>query len=208
MRIGLACDGPSPPQEVVDLLAAAGLPAAALRAAAPPAVLVVGETEWLLAGDADVLRLCAAAALDAAVVGKAPLLEGHYEVSELLDLGVCRDVLVYAAPAEASVARARLRVATRYPRVAARHFDADGRQVDLLTMRSPSLAAALGLVDGVVDLASRIVPTSAVGAEPLVIREEIAACSARLVAGRASRALLGARLGALVEPLRTLVEDA
>ncbi len=206
MRIGLAGAGAPPPAELLDLLKAAGLPAASVRGSVPPALVSTGDTTWLLAADVDLLRACDRGALDLGVVGKDRLLEGRQDVVELLDLGCCRDALVLAmVPADRG--GRRLRVATRYPQTARRYFAGGGRQPEILVMDEPALAPALGLADGVLDLASRIAPAPAGLAVALEIREEVAACSARLVAGRAARALLGASLGDLLERLRAAVED-
>ena len=64
MRIGIACDGEPPPAELLDLLEAAGLPAASLRGQRPPALLPAGGGVWLLATGSDVLRACDRGGLD------------------------------------------------------------------------------------------------------------------------------------------------
>ncbi len=211
MRLGLAGEGDPPPAQVLDLLERAGLPAGALRTVAGPALVDAGEVTWLLALGADVLEACVRGALDAGVVGKDLLLELAPQVHELLDLRVCRDVLVYATPEPdaAALRRGRPRVATRYPRVTRRHFAAGGRQVEIIDFDAAALAPGLGLADGVVELRSRLALDDAGGGHPagLRVREEIAACSARLVAGRAARALGGARLVELLERLRASVEE-
>jgi ATP phosphoribosyltransferase len=201
VNIGLACDTGAPPQ-VTALLAAAGLDTAGLDAA-PPALVRSGADTWLLAPGEDVLACCARGALDVAVVGKDLLLELRPSLPELLDLGVCRDRLVYAlAP---GAARSRPRIATRYPRLARRHFARTGRQVETLALgSSAALTPALGAADGVVELESRLVRLP-VDLAPV---EEVAACTARLVASRGARVLATARLGELVERLRTILEES
>lgn len=213
MKLGLACDGGPPPSQVLDLLERAGLQAGALRGVPGPALLDADDATWLLAPGADVLEACARGALDAGVAGKDLLLELAPPLHELLDLRVCRDVLVYATP-EPGVGvprRARTRVATRYPQVTRRHFAVTGRQVDLVAFDAALLAPGLGIADGVVELRSRLTlddgSTGAGTAVGLRVREDIAACSARLVAGRAARALGGERLAELLERLRALVEE-
>lgn len=213
MKLGLACDGGPPPSHVLDLLERAGLPAGALRGVPGPALLDAGDATWLLAPGADVLEACARGALDAGVAGKDLLLELAPPVHELLDLRVCRDVLVYATPEPGAgvLRRGRPRVATRYPRVTRRHFAATGRQVELVAFDAALLAPGLGIADGVVELRSRLTldDGSAGLGRPaeLRVREEIVACSARLVAGRAARALGGERLAELLERLRASVEE-
>jgi ATP phosphoribosyltransferase len=205
MRIGIACESGPPPAEVLDLLETAGLPAAAPRDAVSPAHLPAGDFVWLLGSGTDVLRACDRGGLDLGVVGKDRLLEARRGVGELLDLRCCRDELVVAAVGAGERPDRRRRIATRYPAAARRHFAAAGRRPELLTFDEPALAVMLGLADGVVDLASRLAATPDVDAL-LGERELVAACSARLVAGRAARALLGAPLGELVDRLRTTLE--
>lgn len=213
MKLGLACDGGPPPSRVLDLLEQVGLPAGVLRSVPGPALVDAGDVTWLLAPGADVLEACARGALDAGVAGKDLLLELAPPVHELLDLRVCRDVLVYATPEPGAgvLRRGRPRVATRYPRVTRRHFAVTGRQVELLAFDAASLAPELGIADGVVELSSRLAPgdESAGLDRPTALRarEEVAACSARLVVGRASRALGGEGLAELLERLRTAVKE-
>jgi len=209
VKLGLACDGAPAPAPVLDLLERTGLPAGALRAVAGPALVDAGDVSWFLAPGADVLEACVRGALDAGVAGKDLLLELGPPVHELLDLRVCPDALVYATPEpDAGVRRrGRPRVATRYPHVTRRHFAVSGRQVELVAFDAAPLAPDLGIADGVVELRSRLVPAGAGRPDGLRVREEIAACSARLVAGRAARALGSARLAELLERLRALVEE-
>ena len=211
MKLGLAADGGPPPSQVLDLLERSGLNTAVLRSPSGPALLHAGDTTWLVAPGADVLEACVRGALDAGVVGKDLLLELAAQVHELLDLRVCRDVLVYAAPeSDAGVLRrGRPRIATRYPRLTRRHFAATGRQVELVAFGAASLAPGLGIADGAVELRSRLVLDEGGAGAPggLRVREEVAACSARLVVGRAARALRGARLAELLEGLRSAVEE-
>jgi ATP phosphoribosyltransferase len=208
MRIGLACEAGAPPAELLALLEAAGLPAASLREEVPPALIVVpGATTWFLGSPGDVLRACYGGALDAGVVGSDRLLEGRLGVVDLLDLRRCRDDLVLAVTPEAGRPDRRLRVATRYPETARRHFAATGQQPDVIVADEPLLAPALGLADGVIELAARV-RAGRPGAPALEPRAAIAACSAHLVASRASRVLLRAEFVSLVESLRTALEDA
>ena len=211
MKLGLACDGGSPPSEVLDLLERSGLRIDALRALSGPALLHAGDTTWLLATGADVLEACVRGALDAGVVGKDLLLELAPQVHELLDLRVCRDVLVYATPeSDAGVPRrGRPRIATRYPRLTRRHFAATGRQVELVAFGASPLAPGLGIADGAVELRRRLVLDDGNAGSPdgLRVREEVAVCSARLVVGRAARALGGERLAELLARLRASLEE-
>lgn len=205
MRIGVACEAGPAPSELLDVLAAAGLPAASLRDVRPPASVALAGDRWVLASAADVLRACDRGGLDVGVVGRERLLEGRRGAGELLDLRVSRDDLVFAVTAAGGRLGRRLRVATRHPETARRHFAAAGFQPDVFVMDFPALAPALGLADGVVELVSRLTVFGADGPE-MEVREVVSACSARLVAARAARALLRDEIADLVERLRTALE--
>jgi ATP phosphoribosyltransferase len=197
VRLALARDAERPPEDLLELLAVAGLAGAQLRTAAVPALIRTGEVEWILADPRDVLTICALGGADAGVVGKEALVEHGADLFELLDLGVARRRLVWAAPADAG--RRRLRLATRYPRTTADHFVSSGRDVETLAVQSsPWLAVALGLADGVVEVEDRIRD----GEPDLVVREVVAEGSARLVTGRQARTLRGPSLAELVDRLR------
>jgi ATP phosphoribosyltransferase len=205
VRLALACEGATLPADLLELLTAAGLPTAPLHTPTCPALVVVDDVEWMLAPGADVLAVCLCGVADAGIVGKDLLLEHEPDICELLDLGVVRQRLVYATPASAPrAARQRSRVATRYPRVTRRHFAASGRQVEPLTLSAPGPMVALGYADGLVELEHLLQG----GEDELVVREEVAACSARLVAGRQARALHGASLATLIDRLREGGGDA
>ena len=205
MRIGLACEAGAPPPDVLELFAAAGLPAAALRDGAPPALIVSGSTTWFLGSAGDVLRACDRGALDAGVVGSDHLLEGRLGVADLLDLDRCRDELVFAVDPAAVRPDRRLRVATRHPDTAHRYFDESGAQPDVFVVDEPVLAPALGLADGVVELRARV-KAGRPDAPALQTRAVVASCSAHLVASRAARVLRRSDFAALVDRLRAALE--
>lgn len=204
MRFGLACEAGTPPAEVLDLLEAAGLPAASLRGRAAPALVADGALTWVLGSPGDVLRALDRGALDAGVVVSDRLLEDRLGVADLLDLRCERDELVVALTPAGGRPDRRPRIATRHPQTARRHFAAAGAQPEILVADEPLLAVALGLADGVAELRSRL--AAAADAPALVEREIVAACSARLVAARAARVLLRDEINALAGRLRVVVE--
>ena len=207
MRIGLACEAGAPPAELLALLEAAGLPAASLREEVPPALVEGDGATWFLGSSGAVLRACDRGGLHAGVVGSDRLLEGRLGVADLLDLHRCRDELVLAAAPAAVRPDRRLRVATRHPETARRHFAATGAQPEIVVVDEPVLAASLGLADGVLELSARLADGRP-GAPLLEVRQVVAACSAHLVASRAARVLLRSDFAALVDQLRAVLEDA
>jgi len=174
-------------------LEAAGLAVAPLGADSRRLLVPAGDVEYVLARPSDVPTYVAHGAADVGVVGKDVLLESDADVLELVDLrfGTCR--FVVAAP-EASLDRSldeyrhlgSLEVATKYPRVAAAHFQRRGIQVELIKLAgSVELAPQVGLSDWIVDLVST---GRTLRENRLAVVEEIAVCTARLIANRASYA--------------------
>ena len=140
-------------------------------------------------------------AADLGIAGKDVLLEhrgaGLYEP---LDLGISRCRLVLAVRPDAASARARPRVATKYVRTTRRFFAGKGVQPEIIRLYgSMEIAPAAGLADCIVDL----VDTGAtLAANGLVVREEVAAISARLVVNKAAMKLSHRRISSLVESVR------
>jgi ATP phosphoribosyltransferase len=144
---------------------------------------------------------------DIGITGKDVLLEqSHRRVYELLDLGFGRCEMVVAAReggdpiAEALRRLGRVRVATKYPRIAARHFADTGRQAEIVEVKgSVELAPLTGLVDGIVDLTAT---GKTLAENHLRITEEIVTCTARLIANPVAHKLKAAEIDALVERIR------
>jgi ATP phosphoribosyltransferase len=154
----------------------------------------------------DVPTYVEAGAADLGITGKDVLMEqSEREVYELLDLGYGRCVMVLATEAgedRAAEALRRLgvvRIATKYPRIAARHFLQTGRQAEIVEVKgSVELAPLTGLVEGIVDLTATGTTLRENG---LVIREEIAVCTARLIANPVAHKLKAAAIDRLLERL-------
>ena len=155
----------------------------------------------------DVPTYVEAGAADLGITGKDVLLEQRDRaVYELVDLGygACRMVLA-ARRGDDSLGEAErrlgaMRIATKYPRAAERHFQEAGRRVEVIEVKgSVELAPLVGLADGIVDL----VDTGRTLAEnELEVREEIATCTARLVANRVAHKLRAAQVDELADRMR------
>ena len=140
-------------------------------------------------------------AADLGITGKDVLLEhrggGLYEP---LDLGIARCRLVLAERSGSMPVRPRPRVATKYVETTRRFFAGKGLQAEVIHLYgSMEIAPAVGLADCIVDL----VETGAtLAANGLVVREEIAAISARLVVNKAAMKLSHRRISSLIERIR------
>ena len=144
---------------------------------------------------------------DLGVTGKDVLLEQpEREVYELMDLGFghCRMVVAARAGDDAMGESLRrlgsVRVATKYPRVAARHFHDTGRQAEIVEVKgSVELAPLTGLADAIVDLTAT---GRTLTENRLEEREEVALCTARLIANPVAHKLKADAIDALLERVR------
>ncbi len=155
----------------------------------------------------DVPTYVEAGAADIGITGKDVLAEqAERDVYELLDLGFGRCVMVLATkdgPDPAAEALRRLgvvRVATKYPKIAAAHFEATGRQAEIVEVKgSVELAPLTGLVEAIVDLTAT---GTTLRENHLVIREEIMVATARHSANPGAHTPRAAAIDDVVERLR------
>lgn len=155
----------------------------------------------------DVLTYVRYGAADVGLCGKDMLLEyGADDTYELLDLRIARCRLMTAAPIGAGLPAGRLRVATKFVRVARRFFAEQGRQADIIPLYGAmELAPAMGLSDWIVDVVDTGKTLAANGLEP---RDLIADISSRLVANKASMKLRHDAIQTLVDQLAVAVGRA
>jgi ATP phosphoribosyltransferase len=157
----------------------------------------------------DVPTYVESGAADLGITGKDVLMEqAEREVYELMDLGYGRCQMVLAGvegPDRAAEALRRLgivRVATKYPRIAAQHFLETGRQAEIVEVKgSVELAPLTGMVEAIVDLTATGTTLRENG---LVVREEIATCTARLIANPVAHKLRAETIDRLLERLHAV----
>ena len=191
--------------ETLDLLDGLGVETAEVR----------GNDRKLLFEDAgivtmrpsDVPTYVEAGAADIGITGKDVLAEqAERDVYELLDLGFGPCRMVFATvdgddPAAEALRRLGvMRIATKYPKIALAYFERTGRQVEIVEVKgSVELAPLTGLVEGIVDLTATGTTLRENG---LVIREEISASTARLIANPVAHKIKAQAVDALVERIR------
>jgi len=191
-------------RETLDLLDRLGIETAEVR----------GNDRKLLFEDAgivtmrpsDVPTYVEAGAADLGITGKDVLAEqAERDVYELVDLGFgpCRMVFATEAGEDRAAEALRrlgvMRVATKYPRIAHDYFERTGRQVEIVEVKgSVELAPLTGLVEGIVDLTATGTTLRENG---LVVREEIAHCTARLIANPVAHKLKADAIDRLLERL-------
>jgi ATP phosphoribosyltransferase len=194
-------------EETLDLLDAAGIGTAEMRAESRALIFPDLELTLVTMRPSDVPTYVEAGAADVGITGKDVLLEqADRMVYELLDLGYgrCRMVLAGRKGDESLGESQRrlgmMRIATKYPRVAERHFEASGRQIEAIEVKgSVELAPLTGLADGIVDL---VATGRTLEENDLEVREEIVECTARFVANRVAHKLRAAEVDELTAKLR------
>jgi ATP phosphoribosyltransferase len=187
--------------DTLDLLQRIGIDTRAVRE--NDRKLLFEEAGIITMRPSDVPTYVEAGAADLGITGKDVLMEqSEREVYELADLGYGRCVMVVASEAgedPAAAAQRRLgvvRIATKYPRIATKHFLATGRQAEIVEVGgSVELAPLTGLVDAIVDLTAT---GTTLRENNLVVREEIAVCTARLIANPVADKLRADAIDALV----------
>jgi ATP phosphoribosyltransferase len=193
--------------ETLDLLDAAGIDTAELRGDSRSLIFEAGGMVLVTMRPSDVPTYVEAGAADVGITGKDVLLEqSDRPVYELLDLGYgrCRMVLAGRVGSdrldESQKALGMMRIATKYPKIAERHFEETGRQVELIEVKgSVELAPLVGLGDGIVDL---VATGRTLEENELEVREEIVDCSARFVANRVAHKLRAVEIDELTARLR------
>ncbi|MET0559543.1 MAG: ATP phosphoribosyltransferase [Solirubrobacterales bacterium] len=198
--------------ETLDVLDGAGIDTAELRGDSRSLIFPGEEITLVTMRPSDVPTYVEAGAADVGITGKDVLLEqGDRAVYELLDLGFgrCRMVLAGRVGDTSLGESQRLlgmtRIATKYPRIAERHFEASGRQIEAIEVKgSVELAPLIGLADGIVDL---VATGRTLEENDLEVREEIVVCTARFVANRVAHKLRAAEVDDLVARLRKATEE-
>jgi len=146
---------------------------------------------------------------DLGIVGLDTLIEhGGDGLYRPLDLGIARCRMSVAAPLAFDYARAarqgsRIRVATKFTRIARDHFADKGVHVDIIKLYgSMELAPLTGLADAIVDL---VASGSTLKANALVEVEQIMPISARLIVNKAALKLEREPIRALIDALAAAV---
>jgi ATP phosphoribosyltransferase len=192
-------------EETVPLLQAAGI----VPAEDPESSrkLIIGtnraDVRLIIVRASDVPTYVENGGADLGIAGKDVLYEhGGVGLYQPLDLQIARCKMMVAVREGydyAAVARpgARLKVATKYTKIAREHFAAKGMHVDLIKLYgSMELAPLVGLADAIVDLVST---GGTLRANHLVAVEEIMPISSRLVINQASLKLKRAQIQPIID---------
>ena len=145
-------------------------------------------------------------AADMGIAGKDILLEhGAESLYEPLDLKIACCRLMTAAHKDAPTPKGRIRVATKYVKIAQRYFASQGIQAEIIKLYgSMELAPLVGLADCIVDLVDTGNTLRANNLEP---RDLILNLSSRLVVNKAAMKMKNQAIADLLEQFeRTLAK--
>ncbi len=162
------------------------------------------DIRFILAKPADVPTYVDYGAADIGVVGKDTLLEEGRSLYEVLNLGfgACR-MCVCGAPELAGRINAipNKRIGTKYPNITRAYFeDRRHESVEIIKLNgSVELAPLIGLAELIVDI---VESGRTLEENGLVVLENIADISARLVINRVSLKMKAARINPLVSAIR------
>jgi ATP phosphoribosyltransferase len=150
-------------------------------------------------------------AADLGIAGKDVLYEhGGTGLYQPLDLAIARCKMMVAVPEDfdyfGSIRRgARLKVATKYVKIAREHFAGKGMHVDLIKLYgSMELAPLVGLADAIVDLVST---GGTLRANHLKAVEEIMPISSRLIVNQASLKLKRATIQPIIDTFNSAIAN-
>jgi ATP phosphoribosyltransferase len=174
--------------------------------------LIIEDNEnmarFFLVKPADVPTYVDYGAADLGIAGKDSIMESGRRLFEVLDLGFARCKMVVAGPKELLGKLDSLnnkRVATKYPAIARDYFENKRREsIEIINLNgSVELAPLVGLAEVIVDL---VETGNTLKENGLVILDEIAPISARLVVNRVSMKMESERIGNIIEAFRKKLE--
>ena len=143
-------------------------------------------------------------AADIGIVGRDILLERDYDLYVPIDLGIGRCRMAVCGLAGTDITRADLRIATKFPNIASRHFHAKGQPVETIFVQgSVELAPLTGLADVIVDL---VESGETLRQNGLCVLEEIHQISSVVIANRVTFKLKHKALQPLLKTLAKIAK--
>ncbi|MGD2008142.1 MAG: ATP phosphoribosyltransferase [Cellvibrionales bacterium] len=164
----------------------------------------VPELQLVILRGSDVPTYVRHGAADLGVVGKDMLMEfGAEGLYEPLDLGIAKCRLMTAGFGKPRTTVTKLRVATKFTRIARQHYAARGIQAEIIKLYGAmELAPLMNLADEIVDIVDTGNTLRANGMQPL---EHIADVSSRLVVNKASMRTRNAAIETVIASLAQAV---
>lgn len=167
------------------------------------------KLKFFLSKGPDVPTYVEHGAADIGVVGKDTILEEQRKLYEVLDLGFGKCRMCVCGPASARELlkhQEMIRVATKYPHIAKDYFYNQKHQtVEIIKLNgSIELAPIVGLSDVIVDI---VETGSTLRENGLEVLEEVCPLSARMVVNQASMKMEQARIEAIMNDLRRVLDN-
>lgn len=175
----------------IEVLAAAGLDVTGLDDPGRQLIISNPGVDYVIVRPTDAPVFVELGAADCGICGKDSLLEADAEVMELVDLGFggCRFVVAEPAGAREAVEEryrrlGSIRVATKYPRIAAAHYAKRGMQVEIVKLHGNiELAPLTGMAERIVDITAT---GTTLRENNLVVVEDVLPSTARFFANACS----------------------
>lgn len=161
------------------------------------------KIRFFLAKGPDVPTYVEYGAADIGIVGEDTILEEGRNIYEVLDLGFGKCKMCICGPASAKSLLENgelIRVATKYPKIAKKHFyDKKHQTVEIIKLNgSIELAPIVGLSEVICDI---VETGSTLRENGLVVLEEVCSLSARVVVNQVSMKMEYERITALISDL-------
>ena len=168
------------------------------------------KIKFFLAKPSDIPTYVEYGAADIGIVGKDTLLEEGRDLYEVLDLGFAKCRMAVAGPKELEGKLDLLkdkRVGTKYPRIAKEYFRYKKREsIEVIKLNgSVELAPLVGLAEVIVDI---VESGKTLKENGLVVLEEIADISSRMVVNRVSMRLEKDRILDIIEKMKKAQEKS
>lgn len=165
------------------------------------------KLKFFLSKGPDVPTYVEYGAADIGVVGRDTIMEENRNVYEVLDLGFGKCRMCVCGPASASellLHHERIKVASKYPRIAREYFYEQKHQtVDIIKLNgSVELGPIVGLTDVIVDIVETGTTLKENG---LTVLEEICPLSARMIVNPVSMQMENERIRDIVTRLREVI---
>ena len=196
-------------EQTMELLSSVGIDCEEMREKSRKLIFIneALQFQFFLAKASDVPTYVEYGAADIGVVGKDTLLEENRHLYEALDLGLGKCRIAVAGKKELAdklMKENDLRIATKYPNIAADYFyNKKRRTVEIIKLNgSVELGPIVGLADFIVDI---VETGSTLRENGLTVLEEICPVSARMVVNRVSMKMEHQRISELIKQLKTVL---
>lgn len=161
--------------------------------------------EIVLAKAADVITYIENGVCDIGIVGKDTILEFGGSFFEVIDLGFgkCKFALATLEDVDFYSGYQEKTIATKYPNVARNFFKSKNMHIRIVKIEgSVELAPLLALSDGIIDI---VETGSTLKENGLVVAEDVAEISARLIVNTVSMKLYKDRIDELIEMINKVI---